>query len=64
MDTDCGCDIVPTLIDGLVFPVHHDIPDDDAGHHPTTGCPCHPAIYRGPPVVVIHFDQDEENPPA
>ncbi len=61
-DHDCGCDILPTLIDGLIFPAHHQIPDDGTTHQPTTGCECRPILDRGYPMVVIH--RDTEKPPG
>jgi hypothetical protein len=54
-DDECGHVIV--TIDGE--PQHHEIPDDDAPHAPTSECGCGPQRYTvGGHVVYEHVDQD------
>lgn len=57
-DDEQGPDCGHVLVDVDGEQQHHEIPDDDAQHAPTTECGCGPQRdTSGPHVVYVHADQ-------
>ncbi len=63
VEDDDGCVVVTELENGLEIKVHHQIPDDDAPHAPTSECGCGPEVFHTPDGtrVYLHVDQDDDD---
>jgi hypothetical protein len=57
-----GCIVLTELIDGVEVKVHHQIPDDEVPHAPTSECGCSPqVVHEGSTRIYLHVDQKPDD---